>query len=454
MKTKIDYKTKMMGIKLTLSIVFTLCAFLYTNAQNQTLIKNVRIFDGVSEKLSETTNVLVEDNLIKEISTNANAGKDATVIDGGGKILLPGLIDAHTHIMWNDGIEELIYNSPHEYAGAMAAVGAERMLLRGFTTIRDAGGPAFGLKKAIDQNVAKGPRIFASGYFISQTSGHGDFDSRLNYQSPYFTNTANPAYLRGWTIVCDGVAEVQKATRENLRLGATQIKIMGSGSITGAHDPLDVTEYTLEEMKAIVKEAEKWGTYATVHAYSDEAIQNAIIAGVRSVEHGLFGSEETFKMMKEKDVIFCTQFFSFNMKPEDAGFKGETAKKYLEAQAGAQTGYERAKKMGIKMAWGTDILGYIDLGPYQLKEFTARAQYFTPYEIMVQVTSINADLLSRSGKRSPYQEGALGVIKVGAYADLLISEGNPLKDIAVMEDPENNLLLIMKDGKVYKNIIE
>jgi len=305
---------------------------------------------------------------------------------------------------------------------------------------------------AIDQGAIEGPRILPSGAFISQTSGHGDFDPRLNYQSPYFTGATDLAAVNGWTIIADGVPEVQKATREILRSGATQIKIMASGSVTGAHDPLDVTEYTLEELKAIVKEAEKWGTYAMVHAYSDEAVRNAIEAGVKCVGHGLFASEETMKLMKEKGVWYDTQFLGFSVSPEVAGFAGTPAEpKFLEAEKGAKDGFERAKKMGIKMAFGMDTFGSLEVQTLQSKEFLYRAKYYTPYEILKQATSDNAELFMLSGKRHPYQEGPLGVVKPGAYADILIVEGNPLQDISLLADPEKNLKVIMKDGKIYKN---
>lgn len=430
-------------------IIFLAPSFLI--AQDQILIKNVKIFDGVNEQLSSSTSVLIENNLIKEISPSAKAGKNATAIDGEGKILIPGLSDSHTHIMWNDNIEELIYGAPEGYSGVLAAVNAENMLMRGFTTVRDLGGPSHGLKKAIDNGILPGPRILPTGAFLSQSSGHGDFDSRLFYLSGHYTGQIDIAYIRGWTIIADGVPEVQKATREILRAGASQIKIMGSGSITGAHDPLDVTEFTIEELDAIVKEAEKWGTYATIHAYSSESIMNALEAGVQSIEHGLFASEEAFRLMKEKDVFFSTQFLSFSLPPEDAGMQGPAVPKYLEAQAGAAKGYELAKKVGVKMTWGTDILGSLELAKLQNQEFIARSKYFSGYEILKQTTSNNAELFERSGKRHPYQEGPLGVIKEGAYADLLIVEGNPLEDISLLADPENNLLFIMKDGKVYKN---
>ncbi len=418
------------------------------------LIRDVHVFDGVSKARIENANVLIEDNLIKEVSQDVINAPDALVIDGGGKTLMPGLSDAHTHIVWNDNVETLIFDQPDVYTGVLAALNAEEMLLRGFTTVRDLGGPALGLKKAIDDGLVPGPRILPAGMFLSQTSGHGDFEPRLKYRSSHYSGQVDQAYISGWTVIGDGVPEVQKATREILRSGATQIKIMGSGSVTGAHDPLDVTEYTPEELKAIVREAEHWGTYATIHAYTDKSIVNAINAGVRSVEHGLFASESTFRLMKKNDVIFSTQFFSFSVSPEEAGMAGTPAEpKYLLAQGAARRGYERAKKVGVKMAWGTDILGGIELARLQPMEFLARAEYFTPYEILLQTTSINAELFARSGERNNYQDGPLGVIKPGAYADLLIVDGNPLEDISLLTDPAQNLVLIMKDGKVYKNTL-
>ncbi|AQQ69297.1 hypothetical protein Mag101_00745 [Microbulbifer agarilyticus] len=416
------------------------------------LIRGASVFDGVSNKLVDAE-VLIEEGMISGMGQGLAVPQGATVIDAEGRTLIPGLTDAHTHIMCNDTFEKLIYSAPHEYAGVMAAESARRMLLRGFTTIRDVGGPAFGLKSAIDAGVIAGPRILPSGYFLSQTAGHGDFEPRLYYLSPHFTGQLDPAYLRGWTIIADGVPEVRKAAREALRYGATQLKIMGSGSITGAHDPLDATEYTLEELTAIVEEARHWGTYATIHAYTDESIQNAIKAGVRSIEHGLFASEKSMQLMKKNDIFFSTQFLSFTIGAEKAGMTGPAIPKYEEAQAGATAGYERAKKIGLKMAFGTDILGSIDLGPYQSLEFTARAAYYTPLEILQQATSLNAELFARSGKRHPYTAGPLGVVKPGAYADLLLVNGNPLEDISLLAKPDENLALIMKGGRIFKNTL-
>jgi imidazolonepropionase-like amidohydrolase len=438
----------------TILIIFcSLNSYAQDKEKTLVLFTNATVFDGVNEKLMTDTDVLVEDNLIKQIGKNIKAPKNAEVIDIAGKTLIPGLTDCHVHIMWNDNIEYLIYSSQDGYLGAMAAKNAENMLMRGFTTVRDLGGPAFGLKKAIDDGAIPGPRILPSGSFISQTAGHGDFDTRMKYQSNHFTGQTDLAYTRGWTIVADGVPEVIKASREILRAGATQLKIMGSGSITGAHDPLDVTEYTLEELKAIVKEAEKWGTYATIHAYSSESVMNAIEAGVKAIEHGLFASEEAMRLMKEKDIFFSTQFLSYSATPEEAGMTGESVAKYNEAKAGATNGYKNAKKVGVKMSFGTDLLGGLEIAKAQNLEFLARAEYFTGYEILKQATSNNAELFERSGKRHPYQQGALGVIKEGAYADIVVVDGNPLEDIKLLSNPVENLKIIMKDGKIYKNTL-
>jgi imidazolonepropionase-like amidohydrolase len=421
--------------------------------QTVTLLTNANVFDGVNEQLIEGTDVLIEGNLIKQIAKNIKAPKGAEVIDIQGKTLLPGLTDAHVHLMLHSEVGYLIYSSPEGYSGAKAARNAYDMLMRGFTTVRDIGGPAIGLKYAIDEGAIPGPRILPAGAMISQSAGHGDFNSSQTYWSSHFAGQIDPAYIRGWTITADGVPEVQKATRETLRSGVAQIKIMGSGSILGAHDPLDVTEYTLEELQAIVKEADKWGTYASIHAYSSESVMNAIEAGVQSIEHGLFASEEAFRLMKEKDVVFSTQYIAFSSTPEEAGMNAVAAPKYLEAKAGADKGFELAKKMGVKMAFGTDIVGSLDLATYQSQEFVLRLKHYTPYEILKQATSENAALFERSGKRHPYLEGPLGVVKVGAYADVVVVEGNPLKDITLLAEPAKNLKLIMKDGKVYKNTL-
>ena len=400
-------------------------------------------------------NVLIENNFIKTISNQPIAvGNDEQVIDGGGLTLMPGLLDSHTHLMINDTPGKIIHEETWAYAGAKAVAAVNAMLLRGFTTVRDLGGPVGGLKKAIDEGSVAGPRILPCGPFISQTSGHGDFETSEYRFSPYFTGVKDKAEIFGWGYVADGVPEVIKAAREVLRTGATQIKVMAGGGASSYFDPLDTTQYTLEEMKAIVTEAENWGTYVAVHAFTDRAVRICIEAGVKSIEHGPFLTKDTLKIMAEKGVWLSPQIYLFGMTPEELGIAGTpAAPKMRQINEGSKNIVEWCKECGVKVAWGTDLFGIPSKQAQQPKEFLARAKVYTPYEILKQVTSGNAELFLLSGNRHPYQEGPLGVIQEGAYADLLIVNGNPLEDITLMADPEQNFRLIVKDGVVYKNTL-
>ena len=422
-------------------------------AEKSVLFTHVKIFDGKSNALVEGKQVLVVGHKVAKIASRIDVNGSTKVIDGEGMVLMPGLIDAHTHLMVVKPFDQAIYTYEPTYIAAVATEAARRTLMRGFTTVRDAGGPVMGLKRAIDEGIVPGPRIFPSNAFISQTGGHGDFDTSMTYLSSYFTGQMDKAYLFGWTYTADGVPEVRKAVREVLRSGASQVKVMGSGSITGAHDPLDVVEYTPEEMKAIVQEAQKWGTYVMVHAYSDKAVRMAVEAGVKSIEHGLMASPETLKLMKKKDVWLSTQCLNYSKNVEDFNvpMPANVASKFNEAKKSAERVYGLAKKYGLKLAWGTDTFGSLEVQDTESDEFTARKKYFTDLEILKQATSLNGELLALSGRRSPYAEGKLGVIEEGAYADMLLVDGNPMKDISLLAKPEKHIRLIMKDGEIYKN---
>ena len=455
-----NYNTEVLMKKLFLFTVLLLISFFNgSNAQEtqkqQILFLNVKIFDGKSDKLITGKDVLVEGNRIIKIAPKIKTNRLVKIVNGQGKVLMPGLIDAHTHLMVTKPFDEAIYTYEPTYIASLATEAARRMLMRGFTTARDAGGPVMGLKRAIDEGIVPGPRIFPSNAFISQTGGHGDFDLSMTYLSPYFAGQLDKAYLFGWTITADGVPEVRKAVREVLRSGASQIKIMASGSITGAHDPLDVVEYAPEEMRAIVEEAEKWGTYAMAHAYSDEAVRTAIEAGVKSIEHGLMASPETLKLMKKKGVWLSTQCLNYSKNVEDFGVEmpANVAAKFNEAKKSAERVYKLAKKYGLKLAWGTDTFGSLEVQDTESQEFIARSKYFSNIEILRQVTSLNGELLSLSSKRSPYPDGRLGVVEEGAYADLLIVDDNPLQDITLLAKPEESIQFIMKDGTIYKNTL-
>ncbi len=418
----------------------------------QILINNVRIFDGESETLT-TGNVLVESNLIKIISDSPIQVKsDTNIIEGGGRVLMPGLSDAHWHVALAAVTLEEAETEESDFLYARAIKGAERTLLRGFTTVRDIGGPVFGIKKAIDQGIIPGPRILPSGAMVSQTAGHGDF-SHISDQPARFGGPRSRFEQLGAVRVADGVDDVLAAVRTNLKQGASQIKLMAGGGVTSKYDPLDVNQYRLEEIKAAVDAASDWGTYVTVHIYTSSGIRRALEAGVRGIEHGHLMDEEAAKVMAEKDAWLCIQpFFR-----EDAGRLADTDQrkpKFLQVADGFDNAMRLVKKFNIRMAFGTDLIFAPQTNRQQASWLLRFKKYFTNVEILRMTTSANAEMFQMSGNRHPYQEGPLGVINEGAYADLLIVDGNPLENLEVLTDFENNLKVIMKDGKVYKNTLK
>lgn len=421
-------------------------------AQKKTvLINNVEIFNGVDSKTT-VANILIEDNLITKISKDpipTNRTALVTIIDGQGKFLMPGLIDAHYHSTMDAIPLSIAMTSDVQYVMAYAVRSAEDMLMRGFTSVRDMGGNPFSLKRAIDEGILKGPRIFPSGAMISQTSGHGDF--RLPTEVPVHACGAL-SYLEsvGMAAIGDGHDQVLLRTREQLRQGASQIKLAAGGGVASNYDPLDVTEYTPEEVKAAVEAAAGWGTYVTVHAYTPDAMRMAIDAGVKCIEHGHLIDDATAKYMAEKGIWWCLQPF---LDDEDANPFPEGSVnrlKQIEMRSGTDTAYELAKKYKIKTGWGTDCLFDYKLSKRQGAQLAKMTRWYSPFEALKMATSTNGELLALSGNRSPYPK-KLGVIEEGAYADLIIVNGNPLKDLSLVADSENNFLLIMKDGVVYKN---
>ena len=417
----------------------------------KTLFTNVNVFDGEHEKLIGNASVLVEGNLIKQVSTESFKADGATVIDGKGRTLMPGLIDAHYHPMMAALPLADLLSSRDGWINLMAAKNAERLLQQGFTTVREAAGNSFSLKRAIDQGFYPGPRIYPSGPMISQTSGHGD----------YRPATAVPADLdapllyverNGYGIVADGVPEVIKRVREALRMGATQVKLASGGGVASNFDPLDVAQYTYEELKAAVVVAETWNTYVMVHAYTPTAIQTALKAGVRSIDHGQLIDEESAKMIAEKGAWLVLQPF---LDDEDAIFFPEGSaqrKKFVTMTAGTDTAYRLAKKYKLNTAFGTDVLFDAKLAEKQGKQLAKLKRWYTPYEVLKMATYDNAQLLKLCGPRDPYP-GELGVVKEGAYADLILVDGNPLEDLDLIVDTAKNFVVIMKDGKIYKNTL-
>ncbi len=423
---------------------------IYSQSNNRVLFENVRVFDVKSGSLTGLRNVLVEGKEIKSISASSEGMEEALIIDGGGKTLMPGLIDVHVHMAFGAlTMREMM--SPMMSEGLIAekvSVNAEKMLLRGFTSVRDAGGPIFPVKKGIDEGKITGPRIWPSGATISQTAGHGDFRTPDEKSRKFFGEPSRAERFNA-TFIADGRAEVLTAVRENLRFGASQIKLMAGGGTSSAYDPVDVTQYTFDEMRAAVEAAEDWGTYVMVHAYTPRAIRRAIDAGVKCIEHGQLLDEKTLRYAAKKKVWLSTQMLvenTPNMDPQ----RIEKRKPVLEGQSKV---WPMAKKLKLKLAWGTDFLFEPELNDRQ-NEFILKLQpWFSNAEILKMVTHDNAELLQLSGLRSPYQ-GKLGVVEEGALADLILVDGDPLTDLSLIANPAEKFVVIMKDGKVYKNMMD
>jgi imidazolonepropionase-like amidohydrolase len=373
----------------------------------------------------------------------------ATVVEGAGRTLMPGLIDAHWHtILIRPTPEQAIFGDVG-FTNLLAGAEARATLMRGFTTVRDLGGPSFGLKQAIDRGVVEGPRIWPSGAMITVTSGHGDF--RMPSELP--RDASQPLSRMeqiGGSMVADSPDAVRQRVREQLMLGASQIKLTAGGGVSSPHSPLDVSAFTPEELKAAVDAATNWGTYVAVHAYTPTAVRRAIDAGVKVIEHAHLIDDATASYMAEKGVWLSTQpFLAEEAQPFPPG-----SYQYIKKQqvvAGTEVIYGLVRKYKIKTAFGTDILFSEAQARRQGALLAAMTRWFTPAEVLRMATSTNGELLALSGLRSPYQ-GKLGVVEEGALADLLLVDGDPIANIRLLEDPERNLRVIMKDGRIYKNI--
>lgn len=438
--------------------VLSACAMLATVAAaetvkaqtpTETLFKNVRVFDGRSDALSAPTSVLVRGNLIASVGDPVAAASDAMIVDGGGRTLMPGLIDAHWHTMLIRQTPEQLLFGDIGFANLQAGAEATATLMRGFTTVRDMGGPSFGLKRAIDAGVLAGPRIWPSGAIISVTSGHGDFRPLVDLPRDPSKPLSRVEQLGG-AMIADSPDEVRMRVREQLMQGASQIKLTAGGGVASPHSPLDVSTFTPEELKAAVDAASNWGTYVAVHAYTSAAVRQAIDAGVKVIEHAHLIDDETAQYMVDKGVWLSAQpitheFFGGMFPPGS-----DQAQKAGEVMQGTDHLYQMVKKYEIKTAFGTDVLFSEAMARQQGRMLASLKEWFTPAEILRQATSTNAEFLELSGLRSPYK-GKLGVVETGAFADLLLVDGDPLADIDLLADPDRTLVLIMKDGAIYKN---
>ena len=420
------------------------------NSVKPILLRNVSIFDGTGGRLVEGRNVLVEGRFIKALVAGADTIADAEVIDCGGRTLMPGMIDAHWHSILAGISQMAAMTADIPYVHLVAAQEAERTVLRGFTTVRDVGGPSFALKRAIDEGRVAGPRIYPSGAMISQTSGHGDFRMRTDLpRTPQ--SDLNVTERAGIAVIADGEAEVLRRVREQLLLGASQIKIMGGGGVASAYDPIDALQYTEAEMKAAVAAAQDWGTYVCVHTYTSAGIRRALASGVKSIEHGQLADEDAAKRMADAGAWWSIQPFLADEDANSYPTPEQRANQRMIAE-GTVRAIELGRKYNVRMALGTDILFNPKGTATQGRQLAKFARWYDAAEVLRLLTSGNAELLGLSGPRNPYP-AKLGRIEAGAYADILVVDGNPLKDISLIADPDRTLKLVMKDGRIHKNTL-
>jgi imidazolonepropionase-like amidohydrolase len=364
---------------------------------------------------------------------------------------MPGLIDAHWHAMLVRPTPAAVMAADVGYTNLVAAAEAADTLMRGFTTVRDMGGPCFALKRAIDEGLVAGPRIYPSGAMITITGGHGDF-RQLSDLPRTLGGMLSRTEQIGGSMLADSPDEVRLRAREQLMQGATQVKLTAGGGVASPFSPIDVATFTEPELRAAVEAAENWGTYVAVHAYTPVAIQRSVAAGVRCIEHGHLMDEATAKLMAEKGIWLSTQPFFDDEDASPMPPGSEERAKQLQVISGTDRVYALAKKYQLKTAFGTDILFSQKLAKRQGAQLTKLTRWYTPVEVLKMATATNGELLAMSGLRNPYP-GKLGVVEEGALADLLLVDGDPIDKIKLIEDPARNFVVIMKDGKIHKNLL-
>ncbi|GAB5437399.1 metal-dependent hydrolase family protein [Falsiruegeria mediterranea] len=436
------------------------------DAPAQTLFTNVHVFDGVNEARIENASVLIEGNLIKAVSTEAIDAPNATVIDGGGRTLTPGFIDNHVHLMLpGPTLPSMEANSTWEDLAISGVASAEMYLMQGFTTVRDAGGQNGGLQRAINSGTVIGPRIYPSAAFLGSRGGHADF---ANYTSPV-GESSNFSRLNMAQEV-DNAADMHKFARNNFRMGASQLKYMQSGGVVSAFDPWQLLAGSQSELDAVVQVASEYGSYVMAHSYRKEAIMNALESGVMSIEHGFEFDCEISALMAEKGAYITTNLTAFDPNLFDIPAIRDVPASLRKAQsATAAFGnyLDNMRECPARRGHHTDCVGTVEACNIQIAyEKHLANEFFGPYTSLVALTSIGGEIAALTGDfMNPYPEGKLGVIEEGAYADLLLLDGNPLEDFSVVgtgdqwfgadprpESPET-IQLIMKDGVIYKNTL-
>ena len=435
-------------------------------APTRVLFTNVNVFDGRADELAPGLNVLVEDNLIAKISAEPIDAPGARVIEGDGRTLMPGLIDLHAHMLANGdgGLVDIEANFTWEDLAIRAGAMAKLHLMEGFTTIRDMGGACGGLRRQIDAGVIEGPRVYPACAWIGPPGGHSDF---RNYTMPQTKGMSQTERL-GIAVNVNGPDDVTAAARQNFMQGATQIKIMQTGGVASLFDPWQLNGLNEDEIRAAVAVADNYGSYVGAHSYSKDAILRALELGVKTIEHGFMFDGEIAKLMRKKGAYLVTQMTS--QAPElaeiDALQDPRTAYKLRTAQAAFGDYVKNVKRYKPKFGFMIDCVG----GPVTCQkqigyEKHLHADFFGNHHLLVAATSTAGEIVAMSGPAiNPYIEGKLGVVEEGAYADLLLVDGNPLEDASVIgavpvwqaappRDGVETIRIIMKDGKIYKDTL-
>jgi imidazolonepropionase-like amidohydrolase len=414
------------------------------------VLTNFLLFDGKSSALRGGLALIVEGGRIKAVATGNPSGPEgARTIDCGGRVVMPGLIDAHWHSIFAALPIPALMSADIGYVFLAASAEAERTLMRGFTTIRDLGGPSFALKQAIDDGLVPGPRIYPCGAMITTTGGHGD----LRPLSDLPRSPGGPVSFvdkTGAANIADSADEVRLRAREQLLQGASQIKLVGGGGVSSPRTTLDMLTFGEPELRAGVEAAADRNTYAAVHAYPPAAVQRAIASGAQCIEHAHLMDEATAKMMADKDIWLSIQPFVGD--DDTVPLSGQSRINQLQVIAGTNTAYSLAKAYKLKTAFGSDMLFSAQKATRQGIMLTHLKRWYENPEILKMATSTNGELLALSGPRNPYP-GKLGVIEEGAFADLIVVDGDPIANIALVENPEKNFVVIMKDGKIYKDTL-
>ena len=406
---------------------------------NQTLIKNARLVDARWEVPIENGTLLVEGGAIREISERMLSATEANVVDMGGRTVMPGLIDAHVHCVAMSVNLGRNASLPHTTIALQAAHNLRSMLHRGFTTVRDAGGADWALAQAVEAGLIEGPRLLIAGQALSQTGGHGDFRGR---------DAGMPSCSCGYSLgniarVCDGIDSVRIAARDELRKGAHHLKVMASGGVASPTDPIESTQYSLEELRAIVAEAQAAKTYVMAHAYTPDAISRAIRSGVRTIEHGNLVDAKTAELVRAKNAYVVPTLVTYDAiarHGERLGFPHASIAKLDQVRQAGLTALKTLQRVGVKMGFGTDLLG--ELHGEQNREFALRADVLSPREIIASATTVNAEIIGMQGR--------LGLLEPGANADLIGVDGDPLSDISLLARPDEAIVLVMQRGRIVK----